>query len=220
MYATLKKTVKRKLAIKIGTMLEKFSADIAFHSLPQFANRPENLTLALPRRIHGAEFMTIGNDVCIGPNSLLMAITNYPASTMHRAADASSMQEFTPQIVIGNRVSATGGLQIAALMKICVEDDVMFATNINITDALHGFEHTSEPYKQQPMFRIAPITIQRGCWIGQNTVILPGVTIGEMSIIGANSVVSHSIPPRSIAFGSPAKVVKKWDEVGERWLCL
>lgn len=220
MYKTLKKSLRRKLAIKIGTMLENFSADIASHSLPQFANKPENLTLCLPRRVQGAECITIGNNVWIGPNSLLMAISNYPSAIMNPDSDPSAMQYFKPQIVIGNRVSATAGLQIAALSKIVVEDDVMFASNINITDGLHGFEHINEPYKQQPMFRIAPITVQRGCWIGQNTVILPGVTVGEMSIIGANSVISHSIPPHSIAFGSPARVVKKWDDSEAKWLSL
>jgi len=48
-------------------------------------------------------------------------------------------------------------------------------------------------------------------------VILPGVTIGEYSIIGANSVVTKSIPPRSIAVGAPAKVIKQWDDKSDRW---
>lgn len=68
------------------------------------------------------------------------------------------------------------------------------------------------------MFRIAPIKIGRGCWIGQNVVVMPGVTIGEMSIIGANSVVTSNIPERSIAMGTPARVMKRWDEQKKDWV--
>jgi acetyltransferase-like isoleucine patch superfamily enzyme len=68
------------------------------------------------------------------------------------------------------------------------------------------------------MFRIAPIVIKRGCWIGQNVVVMPGVTIGELSIIGANSVVIGNIPPRSIAVGAPARVIKTWDATARAWV--
>ena len=66
--------------------------------------------------------------------------------------------------------------------------------------------------------KIAPICIKRGCWIGQNTVISSGVTIGELSIIGANTVVNRDISARSIAVGSPAKVIKQWNEKEQRWV--
>lgn len=220
MYKAFKRILRRKVAVTLGRMLENYSADIARKGLPSFANAPNNLNISLPRRIHGAEFMTVGNDVWIGPNSMLMAITNYPSAIMQPKTNQQNRQYFHPKIFIGDCVSATGGLQIAAMSNITVESHVMFATNINITDGLHGFEHTHEPYKYQSMFRIAPVTIKHGCWIGQNTVIMPGVTIGEMSIIGANSVVSRNIPPYSIAVGSPARVIKKWDEAAEKWLSL
>ena len=101
--------------------------------------------------------------------------------------------------------------------EITIEDDVMFATNINITDALHGYDTANEPYKYQPMTRIAPITIKKGCWIGQNVLVMPGVTIGEYAIIGANSIVNKDIPARSIAVGNPAKVIKSWNETTQTW---
>ncbi|MFN6946982.1 MAG: hypothetical protein ACK4ND_18715, partial [Cytophagaceae bacterium] len=68
---------------------------------------------------------------------------------------------------------------------LCKKDDY--------TDGLHGYENANEPFKYQKMFRIEPIHIKQGCWIRQNVVILPGVTVGEFSIIGANSVVNKSI---------------------------
>lgn len=186
-------------------------------NLPVFATRPRNLTIKLPRRISGAAHIFIGDDVTFGPGSLLVALEHYPSATMRDVTRPRAVQSFSPRIVIGNRVTATGGLTLAAHKEIVIEDDVLFATNINITDGLHGFTHANEPYKYQPIFRIAPIRIGRGCWIGQNVQVLPGVSIGELSIIGANSVVTRSIPSRSIAFGAPARVVKQWDQERECW---
>ena len=67
---------------------------------------------------------------------------------------------------------------------------------------------------------LPPILIKKGCWIGQNVVIFPGVMIGVLSIIGTNSVVTKSIPDRCIAIGSPAKVIKKWDENAQQWVSV
>jgi hypothetical protein len=75
-----------------------------------------------------------------------------------------------------------------------------------------------EPYKHQPILCVAPIVIKRGCWIGQNVVILPSVTIGELSIVGANSVVTKNVPARSIAIGTPARVIRKWEEATHMWI--
>ncbi|RYY14386.1 MAG: acyltransferase, partial [Chitinophagaceae bacterium] len=53
------------------------------------------------------------------------------------------------------------------------------------------------------------VVLKKGCWIGANAIILPGVTIGENSVVGAGSIVTKSIPDRVVAVGSPARVVKK-----------
>jgi lipopolysaccharide O-acetyltransferase len=63
-----------------------------------------------------------------------------------------------------------------------------------------------------------PVVIGDNVWIGESACILPGVTIGEGSIIGALSVVTKSIPAYSIAVGSPAKVVKIYNFKQEKWI--
>ncbi|MFX0143025.1 MAG: hypothetical protein ACFE9C_03025 [Candidatus Hodarchaeota archaeon] len=65
---------------------------------------------------------------------------------------------------------------------------------------------------QHGSFSFGPIKVCRNARIGAYSVILPGVTIGEGSIIGANSLVSEDIPPFSIAFGTPAKVVRELND--------
>lgn len=187
--------------------------------LPQFAGTPRNLTIRLPRTILAPERISIGDDVWLGPGSLLQPVRRFPRPPLWpRSKPQTFEQTFEPRIVIGNRVTSSGSLTLAAHESIVVEDDVMFAANVHLTDGFHGFENADEPYCYQPIFRIAPIVIKRGCWIGQNAVILPGVTVGEMSIIGANSVVTKDIPARSIAVGAPARVIRKWEEGSRKWV--
>lgn len=208
----------RTITRKLGILMDGMEAEIATATLPKFANHPKGLRIARPRRIIHPEHMFLGDNINIGPGSLLIAIKEYPGSFAKHPEKELVNQKFTPKISIGNRVTATANLHIAAHSEITIEDDVLFASNINITDALHGYEHANEAYKFQPLFRIAPILIGEGCWIGQNVVVLPGVTIGKYSIVGANSVVTKSIPAQCIAVGTPARITKTWDDINQKWV--
>jgi acetyltransferase-like isoleucine patch superfamily enzyme len=204
----------KRIAVALVGRIEGWKCE----TLPRFANNPRDLTIELPRRIFGADRMYIGDDVRIGANSMLNAETRYPTTWMRDPSNPRETRQFAPVIRIGHRVTSTGNLTITAFEDVTIEDDVLIAANVYIADGSHGFEHADEPYKYQPIFRIAPIRIGRGSWLGQNVVIMPGVTIGELSIVGANSVVTRDIPPRSIAVGMPARVIKSWDEAARRWV--
>lgn len=210
----------RKLAKRIAIRILRRALGIAQSDLPRFGNNPKNLRIQLPRRISGSERIFIGDYVSLGPGAFLVAQTHYPTPGMRHPEKEQTIQTFDPKITIGHRVTSTGNLTLAAMCEITIEDDVMFASNINITDGLHGYETANEPYKYQKLFRIAPIVVKHGCWIGQNVVVMPGVTIGELSIIGANSVVTKNIPAKSIAVGAPAKVIKKWEEATHQWVSV
>lgn len=122
------------------------------------------------------------------------------------------------RIIIGNNVHITSRCQIFSIEKIEISDDVLIASNVFIVDCSHGYKTALEPYKVQSFGNIGSVEIGKGSWIGQNVVILQGVKIGEQCIIGANSVVSKSIPSKCIAVGSPAKVIKVWDESLSKWI--
>lgn len=217
----IKKLIKRlvrKIVIKLGMQLQQYNSQIAKLSLPQFANDPKNLMIELPRRIIHPGKMFFGDNVSLGPGSFLIAMTHYPSQSMQNTENSVPVQHFNPKISIGNRVTSTADLQIAALSEIIIEDDVMFASNIHINDGVHGYENANIAYKYQKIGKVAPITIKKGCWIGQNVMIMPGVTIGEFSIIGANSIVTESISEKCIAVGNPAKIIKRWEEKAQRWV--
>jgi acetyltransferase-like isoleucine patch superfamily enzyme len=177
-------------------------------TLPDFANQPERLILPSPRTLRNPHLITIGNDCRLGRDATLVPVTEY--------RDGGS-QLFTPRLLIGHRVWATACLQVYSAQEVIIEDDVYIAANVFICDCQHGISRADVPYRRQPLERIAPVHIGRGSWLGQNVVVMPGVTIGEFAVIGANSVVTKSIPARSIAVGSPARVLRTWDETEKRW---
>ena len=209
--------IENKILLYLGVKIQRISNRIDKATLPKFGNDPKNLTISSPRRIINSELIFIGDNVSLGPGSLLLAETHYPTDVMRHPDIHQSLQTFDSKIIIGNNVTATADLQIAAASRITIEEDVMFASNIHINDSSHGYETADVPYKYQGISNIAPILIKKGCWIGQNVVILSGVTIGENTIIGANSVITSSIPARCIAAGSPAKILKRWDENTHAW---
>lgn len=209
--------LKNKILLRLGVRLARMNHLIEKATLPKFGNNPDNISISFPRRIINPDRIFIGNNVALGPGSFLFAQTHYPTEMMRHPNRDQSVQVFDPKIVIGDNVTATGILQIAAVSTITIEEDVMFATNVLINDSSHGYDTANIPYRYQKLLKIAPILIKKGCWIGQNAVILSGVTIGENTIIGSNSVVSRNIPSRCIAVGSPARILKRWDEATQRW---
>ena len=209
--------ILRRLTLKLGKLLFEANEKIAEITLPQFGNNPKNLRIDLPRKIINSERIFFGNGVMLGPGSFLYALTLYPGASMRQPGRNYKLQKFNSKIIIGNRVTSTGYLQITSQAEVIIEDDVMFASNVFVNDAMHGYEDGKIPYKYQELSRIKPIVIKKGTWIGQNVVILPGVTIGENTIIGANSVVTKTVPKQCIAFGAPARVNKKWSNDFKRW---
>jgi len=97
---------------------------------------------------------------------------------------------------------------IMAHKKIEIGKNTQIASFCFITDFNHNYSNTKKPISTQG-YKTKSINIGDNVWIGTHVVILPGVKIGNSSIIGAGSVVVKNIPNYSIAVGNPAKVVKK-----------
>ena len=79
------------------------------------------------------------------------------------------------------------------------------------SDSDHVIEPVGLPVTKNSKFITRPVFIEDNCWIGQNAAILKGVTIGQGSIVGANSVVTHDVPSHSVVAGNPARIIKRLD---------
>ena len=109
------------------------------------------------------------------------------------------------QMKIGNNVFINSNSLLMARGGITIEDDVMFAANVQLLSNNH------DEYDRQVLL-CKPIHIKRGAWIGAGASILPGVTIGKYAIVGAGAIVTKDVGDYEVAVGVPAKVVKTLDK--------
>ena len=108
-------------------------------------------------------------------------------------------------IEVGKAFFANYNCTIIDVAKVKIGDNCMLAPNV----AIYTAGHPVHPDTRRSMYEYGkPVTIGDNVWIGGNAVILPGVTIGSNSVIGAGSVVTHDIPSWSIAAGNPCRVIR------------
>ena len=145
-------------------------------------------------------FIEIGENTMIGPHVALSA-------GMAPGQECLSQ----PVVRIGDRCLIGRSSGIVGHFSIDIGDDVWTGHHVYITDQNHGYDNVDIPISQQSMPE-KPVRIGSGSWLGHGTVVLPGADIGEHVVIGANSVVTGSIPSFSVAVGAPARVVKSMSE--------
>lgn len=127
-------------------------------------------------------------------------------------------------LIIGENFQMNDYVHITAMVNVKIGNNVLIASKVYISDCSHGSysgdANDSSPLsipKDRPLI-FKSVLIEDNVWIGEFVSILPGVTIGKGSIVGANSVVSRSLPANVIAVGSPAKPIKKFDFDTQRWV--
>ena len=158
-----------------------------------------SLIMWKPTTIFNERYIAIGNDTLIGPGVALSAgmVPGQECLT-------------SPVVSIGDRCLIGKGSGIVGHFSITIGNDVWTGHHVYITDQNHGYTDITRPISQQSQPE-RPVSIGDGSWLGHGSIILPGVTIGEHVVVGANSVVTHDIPSFSVAVGSPAKVIRRYD---------
>jgi acetyltransferase-like isoleucine patch superfamily enzyme len=117
----------------------------------------------------------------------------------------------SPVVSIGDRCLIGRGSGIVGHLSITIGNDVWTGHHVYITDQNHDYRDVTKPISQQSQPE-RPVVIGDGSWIGHGSIVLPGATIGRHVVIGANSVVTGDIPDHSVAVGSPARVIRRYDE--------
>ena len=109
----------------------------------------------------------------------------------------------------GKNVFANFNLTIVDDTHVYVGDNVMFAPNVTIATATHP---TSPNLREKGYQYNKPVHIGKNCWLGAGAIILPGITIGDNTIIGAGSVVTKDLPANVIAVGNPCRILREITE--------
>lgn len=125
-----------------------------------------------------------------------------------------------PQLIIGNHVTIGRYNIISCTNKVILEDYVLLAPFVHITDYNHVYEDIKIPISNQGLALPGPTIIKSHSWLGCGVQVMPGVTIGKHCVIGAGSIVTHDIPDYCVAAGIPAKIIKKYDHNTQEWVSV
>jgi acetyltransferase-like isoleucine patch superfamily enzyme len=149
--------------------------------------------IQMPIVIHGERRISIGRDVFIGSSSWL-----------HVSGPEARLE-------IGDGTRMSGHCVLSAMEHVRLGRSVLLGRNVYIADSSHRTVAAGVPIMDQGYDNISPVIIEDNAWLGQHCVILPGVSVGRGSVVGANSVVRDDVPPRTVVAGAPARVVRHLD---------
>lgn len=134
----------------------------------------------------------IGDSVSVGPRSII--------STSGGTVKVGSRTSFFSDCLISGAVT--------------IGNDCLFANNVTVLSGTHQIRgsgtirENDAAWERSPDYRpFDPISIGEDCWLGANAVILPGVSLGKGTVVGANAVVTKSFPDYAILGGVPARVI-------------
>lgn len=155
-------------------------------------------------KVQGKKYISIGRNSVVQRGGWLLAL---------------KINEIEAELAIGDNCAIGDYCHITAVRKVVFENDVLIANNVYISDNLHEFENIDIPIKEQVIKFKKEVVLHSGCWIGENVCII-GASVGKNSVIGANSVVTSDIGDYCVAVGSPAKVIKRYDLMSEKWVSV
>jgi acetyltransferase-like isoleucine patch superfamily enzyme len=143
---------------------------------------------------------------------LLVSSSHYTALGVNHPVVVRTLQAGA-KIILGARVGISGG-SICAAQAIDIGPDTLLGANVTVTDTdFHSLNPHTRSAADYTQIGVAPVKIGARVFIGTNSIILKGVTIGDNSIIGAGSVVTKSIPANVIAAGNPCRVIRALTEL-------
>ena len=168
-----------------------------------FASYGRRTKILWPDAIEGASEIHLADNVLVAPHACLATKRITPSTPA--------------SLKIGSRTRIGRFNHIYATSSVIIEDDVLTANGVYISDNQHSYADPFTPIFQQPIIQLNDTVIGAGTWLGQNACVM-GAKVGKNCVVGANSVVLTDIPDYSVVVGAPAKVIKKFDSKTGQWL--
>jgi len=159
-----------------------------------------NVRLSNPSRIR------IGRGVTVRSGSWLYAVVSDQQG-----------HTFNPIIEIGDGVYLGHRLHLTAVNRVTIEEKAMIADTVYISDNVHEYRDVNLPIQEQAVISRGPLTIGAGSFIGEGARIVGSVRVGRNSVVGANAVVTKSIPDYVVAVGVPARIIRVYDHKSGSW---
>ena len=198
----MKKCLRKIVYSFLGKINDFLSSEAMYRLGEQqkkFKSIGKNCSFNKDSFILGEQFISIGNEFNSGIHLRIEAISKY------------NSQVFNPTINIGDNVSIEHFCHIGCVEKISIGTGTMIASHVYISDHNHG-NISSKDLKYAPQKRLLfskPVSIGKNVWLGEGCCILPGVSLGNNVIVGANAVVTHSFPDNSVIAGVPARIIRQ-----------
>jgi acetyltransferase-like isoleucine patch superfamily enzyme len=157
-------------------------------------------------QLYGPGRITLGSAVRIEKDCILYSVKHSGGAT------------YEGNIRLGDRVFLNTHCNLTAAFGITIGADVAFGPNVFVCDFDHGYEQSGVSRLATPLRSKGPIVVGDRCWVGANTCIGSGVTLGQDCVIGANSVVTSSFPPHTVIAGAPARAIRLRDAASGQWV--
>lgn len=152
--------------------------------------------------LFGLRYMEFGDQVEMHFNARVQCIDYFQPTDQH----------FKPRLILHDHVVVQAMCHIGCIDRVEIGEWSTMGARCYITDHTHGGTSREElllPPRKRALVSRGPVKIGKYVHLGEGVCVMPGVTIGDYSVIGAGAVVTRDIPPFSIAVGSPAKVIKQ-----------
>jgi acetyltransferase-like isoleucine patch superfamily enzyme len=179
----------------------------------------EHVRIGCGVKIVNPQFVTLGDDVSLDDHCTLVARSERGITLGEGAQLKYGVYLDTEgkdgYIEIGNRVYIGTGCCLHGHQGLIIGDDTLFAQHITITPYSHIFEDPARLIIQQGGHS-RKMTIGKDCYLGKNVCVLYSADIEDGAVVGAGSVVVHTVPAYSVAVGNPARVIRKRGEAKPR----
>lgn len=153
----------------------------------------------------GVAFVGKGVTFEIGPNARLVL------GRWSWIGNGTKIRVHEGEVRIGAKTVLGQECTISAYQHVAIGRECVVADRVMLIDFDHGIVEVERPIRLQGIYK-RDVNVGHNCWIGYGACILRGVTIGDNSVVGTNSVVAKELPANTVAGGVPARVIRMRDE--------